>query len=117
MRKYFKWFTDLNDTDLSSVREICGIETYIYLFFMQSSAVFFFGVSLICAPLFIVYLKGEEQLQSEEIRVANRFTIVNAYGDQTKMWTMLMFTLIVSLISILFIYYFYSSVAQFTENF
>ena len=94
------------------VNRCCGLEAYLYLKFLKSSAIFFAWVAIVSGSVLIpTYIYGETN--SRELMFSmERYTLLNAIGKPFKMWIVFGAPVVVGVSGFLFVYFFQYSVDE-----
>ena len=90
------------ETDLTTIREVCSFDTYVYLYFLRTSAVFFGVVSFVtCSSLIPTYIMLGGENDDDYYRKVYDTTLLNVDNNPKAMWTMLIVSLLVAMLSTL----------------
>ena len=116
--EYFSWFYLFWSIGIDEVTLNCGLDTQIYLTFMQYCAWFLFTTALITnCVLLPVFHKSTEEAQLLETGDKDPWTLAGSVDDQRKMWAVFVVTCLIGVLGHVFIYLFEGSIKSITDRY
>ena len=111
---FLGWIKFVYNTDDNQIFNLCNAEGFLYLYFLKSAGIFFFGLSfssiLIMIPIYLV------KYESNPISLLQKLTIENAYDSTEKLYIVLFMSFIYTLLAYFFIYDFRKKLVYIQER-